>query len=241
VNIESIGFEYKPSTGLLRMLFSGPVDIEFINCDHKQFTYQDSILAPSKVYTPNYPGDCFQSSEKEITFSLDIEDYVQMLNAVGLFQSAGNATIAWSDTLGAAYNIAPGQLAINSLELNTAQPSLQFFDIDMSEGVINLFFDSVMDFNSLAPHHLTLQADRNASYPQVNITQGNVLSSVRYGTTLCLALYADQLQYLRNNPGLCNSTQTCYVSFTSSLIANAHGVQILPIAPTEPLQVLKKK
>jgi len=223
------------------MLFSGPVDIEFINCDHKQFTYQDSILAPSKVYTPNYPGDCFQSSEKEITFSLDIEDYVQMLNAVGLFQSAGNVAVAWNNTLGAAYNIAPGQLVINPLEPNTAQPSLQFFDIDMSEGVITMLFDSVVDFNTLAPHHLTLQVGRGISHPQLSITQGHVLSSTRYGTTLCLALYADQLQYLRNVSGLCNSTQTCYVSFTSSLIANAHGVQILPIAPTEPLQVLKKK
>lgn len=235
MDIESIGFEYKPSTGLLKMLFSGPVDIEYINCDQRQFTY---FVAPSKMYTPLYPGDCFQSSEKEITFSLDIEDYAQMLNVNGLFQSVGNVTFAWSNTVGAAYNITPGQLVLSRLEPNTAQPSLQFFDIDMNEGVITLFFDSVMDFNTLAPHHLTLQAGRNTSYPQLNITQGQVLSSTRYGTTLCLALYADQLQYLRNGSELCNSTKTCYVSFTSSLIADAYGNYIVPVAPTEPIQVL---
>ena len=231
MDIESIGFEYKPSTGLLRILFSGPVDVEFMNCDHKQFTYQDAIVSPSKVYTPNYRGSCFQSSEKEITFSLDIEDYAQILNEVGLFQSAA---VAWNNTLGAPYNIAPGQLVINPPEPNTVPPSLQFFDIDMSEGVITLFFDSIMDFNTLDLHRLTLQAGKNTSHPQLNISQGQVLSSTRYGTTLCLAL---SLQLLRNDSEVCSSIQTCYVSFTSSLIEDAHSLPI--IAPTEPIQVLK--
>ena len=101
--VDEITFEHKPSTGYLTMLFSAPVDTVRINCDQRQFTYQDAMLMPNKTFSPHRPGSCFQSSVTQITFILDTEDYVELLNEECLFRSNATAVLAWDDTLGTSH------------------------------------------------------------------------------------------------------------------------------------------
>lgn len=239
ITVEKITFEHRASTGLLTMLFSAPVDTVHINCDQRQFTYQDAVVLPSKSFTPRHPGGCFQSSLRQITFILNTEDYIELLNGDCLFRSNTSA-LTWTDALGTAYNVESGQLVISFVVENLMQPSILLFDLDMTDGVIVLFFDAVMDVTTLNLTHLTLQAGINVSDPQLNIPQGLVLNTHHYSTTLCLALFEDQLQSLKKNSEVCKDTQSCYISFTSSLIMDASGNAIIPVMPTDPLMVCIK-
>ena len=235
--MEEITFEHRPSTGHLTVLFSAPVDTLQINCDQREFTYQDAVEMPNKTFSPQHPGSCFQSSVRQITFILDTEDYIKLLNEECLFRSNTTAALAWNDTLGTAYNITSGQLAIRFIVKNLIKPSILSFDLDMTDGIIVLFFDSVMDITTLNLTYATLQAGKNVSDPQLSFRQGLVLNTQHYSTTLCLALFADQLQSLKNNSEVCKSTQSCYISFMSSLIMDASGNAIIPVEPTDPLMV----
>ena len=237
VFILEITFEHKSSAGLLTMVFSAAVDTVHIICDQRQFTYQNTLVTPNKTYTPQHPGSCFQTSVRQITFILNTEDYIELLNQEYLLQSNTTTALAWSDEFGVAYNITPGELMISSIVENPIEPSILTFDLDMTDGVIVLFFDSVMDVTTLNLTHLTLQAGRNTSDPQFNSLQGHALNVQHYGTTLCLELFADQLQVLRNNSGVCISSQSCYISFTSSLMNDASGNAVMPVTPTNPLMV----
>jgi len=237
VFILEITFEHKSSTGPLTMVFSAAVDTVHIICDQRQFTYQDAVEMPNKTFSPHHPGSCFQSSARQITFILDTVDYIELLNEEGLFRSNTTAALAWNDTLGTAYNITSGQLAISFLGQNLIQPSILSFDLDMTDGVLVLFFGSVMDVTTLNLTYLTLQAGTNTSDQQLNMSQGRLLNTQHYSTTLCMALFADQLQSLRNNSEVCKGTQSCHISFTSSLIMDANGNAIIPVTLTDPLMV----
>ena len=190
----------------LSLNFSTEVSLESINCSQQQFTYQDTREFPTFKIVPTYPGKCFQLDTDTIEFQLNLADDLIITRDLSTLFSA---FLVWGDELGP--KIASGGRYFDSIIEDNTPPSIIEFDLDLNQGLLTIFFDSLvvkidsLDVFQLTPYFLAGSAELPSTQRYI-LSGGTAVSGD--GTALCIQF--DRINFRDTAPEVCMDTASCY-------------------------------
>ena len=197
-------------------------EVDSLQCDLSVFTFTNSLAAPTASLTPAYPGSCSQSTPSQATFHLDDRDYLPLLKMDNLFTNLNNSYLRWTDGIGYMVNITAGEAQISIFSEDVTPPIVTEFDLDLNQGIITLFFDSIIDPTTLFIDRLTFHATHNISSSTIyyQLTGGTL--TVDGGTTLCIISSQEDRQAM-NGLSMCASEESCYLSTSTGVVEDFNG------------------
>ena len=117
-------------------------------------------------------------------------------------------------------------LQVQELTLDGDNPYLLYFDIDLDKGTLSLFYEDVVDQDSLTPAELTLH---NQTSPigsnRYVLTGGTTNTSDGYFTVLDFS-YND-LNTIKRNEGLATNENNTFITFSLRFISDDRGLGII--------------
>ena len=178
------------------------------------------------VIYPEYPGECSQANTHTITFHIDLADYLTILDN-NLFKTVDLSAVSWSDELGQSIDVVRGTQLIADITVDTSRPSIIAFDLNLNQALLTIFFDSIVNIDSLNVTGLVLQDSDGQSdivTAVYNLTAGDTYTGI--GATACVYLYYDDIYELTQLP-VCNTRASCYISFHYNLVDDLFGNPVM--------------
>lgn len=190
--------------------------------------------------TPRYEGICEfnNSTTNTLTGIMDTNDYAELLQ-LSILTALSNSFIVTTGK--SPVSLVPG-ISVIALSVPlmaaefvpvTRRPALISFDIDQTTNRLLLHFDGLMDSSTLNISNMMLSSSSSSS--PITLMQ-SIITSVPFFTTLCVSLSSSDLVQLTEG-GICQSTHSCFCSFSSQFISDYGQNPVQEIPSSEPLQV----
>jgi hypothetical protein len=225
--IQILKAEFDHNRRSLFLTFSEQVILETINCDQREFVYQNAAVNPTSQIRPIYPGTCRKTQPTKVEFRLDPRDYFAILSRGNLFFTIASSFICWSNQLGIGIHVTAGKLFISNLTFDFTPPSPVEFDLDLTQGTLTIFFHSLVDPTTLDFTNFEL-SDSQLFY---TLTGGTVVSAV--GTAVCILLTVEDLVVLGIARVVCRDVASCYLTLNQGAVEDIFAIPV----PNVKLQV----
>ena len=174
------------------------------------------------------PSTGFTSSLTTLTFTLRSLDLNTLktftdLNNTRLEVSSGAISDNANNTVTTSLNV-----SVSTVICDSVSPELAMFHINMTSGIISLFFDETVDidvFDATAVTILDAETEPNSTFV---LTGGTVSRPDAQPNSVLLQVSDVDLSSLKSLD-LCSNVSSCYINFTIDLVRDVCGN---PISPT---------
>ena len=126
-------------------------------------------------------------------------------------------------------------LAVERFTTDSVSPILNFFDLDLNAGILNLTFSEPVNISSFAPTQITFQSAPDSSATMLTLTGA---SSIELrNLTVVVGLNANDIDMLAELEDIATAVNTTYLSFTAELVTDMYGNRVVPVITDFAIQV----
>ena len=226
-NPNVLSFDFDANIGQLVLYFDEYVNVSSLKV--AELTLQDSFLAMEANYSLTTAVRIDQDVITTINITLTADD----LNAIKLlplcsstddcYLTFTNDTI--SDGVGLPVEEIPNGNALGVsvyTEDTTAPVLMSFTSLNLETGVLSLSFTEAINVTSVRPDEIRLQTLFESPLQFYDLTNGTAEINTD-GTMLNITLNAVDLNFLKRDPRLCTTRETCYFIATSIFLQDTSG------------------
>jgi hypothetical protein len=123
---------------------------------------------------------------------------------------------------------APLQLSADGFVSDSSRASMAGYTFDLNAATISLTFTDILDIATLDLTQLTVQSNRSPS-PSVSYTLMDSSTTSTNTDTFVVNLGTQDLTAIQSNLGLATMESNTYISFSSSLVRDVSGLEVVAI------------
>ena len=155
------------------------------------------------------------------------------INGTRLEISSGALSDTANNTLASSLNV-----SVSMVICDSNNPELSMFHVNMSSGVMTLFFDETVDLNTIDSTYLTVQDAETGPNATFVLTGGEVSRHSTQPNGVLLQISDVDLSSLKSLD-LCTNTSNCYITFTVDLVSDVCGNTVEPPPNNTAVMVLQ--
>ena len=223
------GFSLNIDIGILLLNFSEVVNVD--SFDISMIYIQAFISSDSLLSVQLLRSDISSNNDTFIEVSLSRLDLDNIKRNIHVAISNASTYIAIPNPVlrDMAQNLLvpiPQTDAINVgfFQADSQPPILEMFDVDLNRGQFTLYFDEVVNLESLNLSSITFQTldnltdSFNPDFESITLESGSILTT-RNEATVTIKFTNDDLNTIKMRP-ICQSPDTCYISFPFGTISD---------------------
>jgi len=226
-------------SGMIELSFS-----ETVNISSVVFTlitlFDDFESATSSLSLTSYQHTTFTTNGPNLRFSLSDKDIYNLDTVAAICTSKLNCWVTVDvdgimDMQGN-YAVTNYPLRVRTFSVSVTRPRLLNFILDMNDGSIDMFFDKVIDVDSIISAGLVLQEGVSSNLYTIQ----SLTSSSPNSNNITVVLSPQDVLALKSRT-LCKSFSNTYLSLSSAFISDVtlkKGNAVVPILSSSPLQTL---
>ncbi|XP_062518522.1 uncharacterized protein LOC134193700 [Corticium candelabrum] len=226
-----LSYDVETNTKMITFRFDESVNTSSL--DPTKLTVQNKQALPSESYTL-VAGTTTSANGLEIVLQVNITDKNAIKALGNLFTSENNTYISFSREFikdmagnGIVAISRNRALKVTNFTEDLFQPYLQFFDVDMDSGILNLQFDETVNVSSLDTSLVCLRsAPNNSSFSRC--LSSCSMSLLDRALVPCV-LQPDDLNYLKR-VGICAVAAECYLSLADGTVLDMVGHRLREIS-----------
>ena len=232
-----LSFEFDLDSSLLTLTFNETVNISSI--DQNSIIFQNSQLQPSESHALTM-GVAEGFNDPVVFFPLRFYDLNQLklMRMLAIHGSNTFLNILDGMILDMASNPSdPNVLQASNFTDDTTRPYLTNFLVDLNISLLILNFNEPVDRRTLDTTQITFQSSpARSSDPDLFYTLQESDSNSTDGLTIHVMIHNNDLNEIKERPGLLVSPDTAYISLTENLISDMRGNVLVPIIATNATQ-----
>ena len=237
-------FDLNMNTGRITLYFSESVNP--CTLDSSQFTLQHSEKGIPSDYSYSFTGALAEPGfGPNITLELPISDLNEIKRISQLATSLQNTFIKVAEggiqdmnrnfNQGITGNKA---LRVSDYVMDTTDPVITNFDLDLSMERLILTFDETINSSSFLESGFTIQSSKSSVEPNFRVLVGGRVLTAD-DTVVMIQLDASDLNFIKSKPNLATSSENTYLRLDSSAIRDMADNMVVDIINGRALSVKK--
>jgi len=239
-----VSFTINMNLGLLVLSFSEPVNAASLVLTSIHF--QSRQLGDALTLSRNLTGGSVLSGNGlQITALLTLYDMNKIKATYGLLVSNFTSFISISSDFAADMSSNQINPILSSYALqttfftrDTTSPIIQYYNLDLTQKLITLYFSETVNLQSFQPTQLVLQSKSNGtsigalSYRLTNTSNVTALDE----STFQIKLSNSDFDNIQLSDGIATSRAAAWMSYSTNLVADMSGNQLTPTLSTSAMQ-----
>lgn len=221
------------TSGVLSMTFDDVIDpstleqeaITLQNASQSQPSTRVSLTSGSHSDSPDgfivdmvLSTDDLNEVKKVRTMATSIQNTYIVIGANVIDSVTGVDALAITDGNG---------LQASRFTNDMTRPSLAYFDLDVDDGILHLFFSETVDIRSLSPSTVSLQMGQKAS-DRFTLSSSGMLVPDDAAPTVDINLSVDDLNSIKRNEGLATRVNDTWLTISELSVVDMNGNRVVP-------------